>query len=193
MSGADIGRLGDFGGDGEGESEGSAALAALRKPVVAMIRGWCLGGGLAMALAADLRVAAHDARFGIPAARLGVGYPYELLRRLVAVAGPGAAAELLLTGEPIDAARALQVGLLNRVVTADRLQAAVTELASTVAGGAPLTLLAAKAGIRTLLGDGGAEEVAEARGLIAACLASEDFAEGRRAFREKRPPRFTGR
>jgi enoyl-CoA hydratase len=193
MSGADIGRLGDFGNAGDGEPNGFAALAALRKPVVAMIRGWCLGGGLAMALAADLRLAADDARFGIPAARLGVGYPYELLRRLVAVAGPGAAAELLLTGEPMDAAQALRVGLLNRVVTADRLQAAVTELASTIAGGAPLTLLAAKAGISSLVGEGGAEATEEARRLVAACLASEDFVEGRRAFREKRPPRFSGR
>ena len=191
MSGADIGQLGGFGGDGaeHAPADVAAGLRRISKPVIAMIHGWCLGGGLLMALAADIRIAAEDAEFGIPAARLGIGYPLEAVRTLVGTVGPANAARLLLTADRVSAIEAQHMGLVNHVVESEDLERRTTEMAAVIAANAPLSVRAAKASIRAV--SGGIDE-REALRLIEACIASEDFAEGRRAFGEKRTPRFSG-
>ena len=164
----------------------------LHKPAIAMIHGWCLGGGLLYALAADLRIAAEDASFGVPVTRLGVGYPYESVRALVAAVGPGAASEILLTGARFGAADALRMGLVQRVVPKAELEGHVRALAAQIASGAPMSLRAARASIRRVAGDPGAPDEATCRRWIAECWASQDRAEGQRAFLEKRTPVFRG-
>jgi enoyl-CoA hydratase len=184
-SGADIGDLGRAAGTSPG-----GPLVAADKPIVAMIHGACMGGGLLVALGADIRVCADDARFGIPAVRLGVAYPFDGVRQLVAAVGPSAAGEILLTGSTFGAGDALRWGLVSRVVPADWLGAAVADMASTIASGAPLSVRAATESIRAATSGSGADAADTA---IRACWGSEDFAEGRRAFAEKRPPVFRGR
>jgi len=185
MSGADIAEQDDPAAS-RAIAAFHAALRAASRPVIAMIHGFCLGGGLATALEADLRIAADDSVLGIPAARLGVGYPHESVRRLVDVAGPAVAADVLYTARQVRAQEALRLGLVQEVLPRERLEARVTRLAATIAANAPLTIRAAKAAIR---GDD-PDEVAR---LVALCRYSEDLAEGTRAFFERRPPRFRGR
>ena len=161
------------------------------KPVIAQIQGHCVGGGLAIALACDLRYADETGRFAIPAARLGLGYGAEGTRRLVATVGPAAAREILFSARRYDAPRALALGLLNGVQPAAALAGFVRDLAGELAANAPLTIAAAKAVIAALA-DGEAD-LAAAEAAVARCMTSADYAEGRRAFMEKRAPRFTGR
>jgi enoyl-CoA hydratase len=192
--GAESGSSGPGGGSGSnGRTGGATGGIGARKPVVAMIHGYCIGGGLLVALGADIRLAAADARFAIPAVRLGVGYPYPGVRQLVAAVGPAAASELLLTGERFDAADALRWGLVSRVFPASDLEDAVRRTALAIAQGAPLSVAAAKAAISAVTAGSPTDAVAAAEQAIAACWASEDMAEGRLAFAEKRPARFRGR
>ncbi len=158
---------------------------------VAMIRGFCLGGGFGLALACDLRIAGADAAFGIPAGRLGVGYPPGAMRMVVAAVGAMAAKDLFYTARRIDAAQALRLGVVGEVVAANALEARVGALAATIAANAPLTLRAAKAAIDTA--SGVMDRAAEAHALAQACFDSEDYSEGRAAFLEKRAPVFRGR
>ena len=194
MSGADIAeqdaRPDEF---ADGVQRTLDALAATSKPVVAMIRGFCLGGGLAMALEADLRIAADDGVFGIPAARLGIGYRFDGVARLVGLVGPAVAADILFTGRRIRAEEALAVGLVQRVHPAAELEDRVRELVATIAANAPLTIRAAKAAIRAAQADPADRDLAELDRLVQACRTSDDYAEGKRAFFEKRAPRFQGR
>lgn len=169
------------------------AVAACPKPVVAMIRGFCLGGGLGLALACDLRVAAEGTQFGIPAGRLGVGYPPRAYAAAVAAVGPMRAKELFFTARRLDTTEAERVGLLTRVVAGDRLEDEVAELCASIAANAPLTLRAAKAGIDAAAGRPGAASQAQLEALAEACFDSEDYREGRTAFLEKRQPVFQGR
>jgi enoyl-CoA hydratase/carnithine racemase len=192
-SGADIGDLGRVSGNASSTSSGTAPggpLVAADKPIVAMIHGVCIGGGLLVALAADVRVCADDARFAIPAIRLGVAYPYDGVQQLVAAVGPTAAGDILLTGSTFGAEEALRWGLVSRVVPAIGLEGAVAEMTSAMASGAPLSVRAAKRSIKAAT-SGEPADAADAA--IRACWASEDFAEGRRAFAEKRAPVFRGR
>jgi enoyl-CoA hydratase/carnithine racemase len=192
VSGADISGFGSRSGVSPRPEEFLGAIGGLGKPVIAVLRGWCLGGGVLLALSADIRIAGNDLRMGIPAARLGVAYPKVGIARVVAVAGPAVAAEMLMTGDPYDAAEALRAGLVNRVVPAEEVFTEAQGLAERMAEKAPLTLTASKRTIAAVL-DPGDPTAAAADEAIAACFRSEDFQEGQRAFAEKRRPDFQGR
>jgi len=161
--------------------------------VIAMINGLCFGGGVAVALACDLRFAADHARFAVPATRLGLSYPMEAIERLVQVVGPGGAADILLSARALDAAEALHLGLVNRVVPAAELESTTRAYALSMAEGAPLTLAAHKRAIRESLRPPGERDVAALREAMRRCFDSADYQEGIAAFLEKRPPRFSGR
>jgi len=169
------------------------ALERFSKPSIAMIRGFCIGGGLAVALSCDLRIAADDGRFGIPAARLGLGYGFEGIRKLVGVVGPAYAREILFTARQFDAEEALRMGLVNTVVGSADLESSARAYAEQIANNAPLTVRASKLAIREAMKDAEKRNHAALEAAIAACFESDDFKEGRRAFLEKRRPRFEGK
>ena len=171
----------------------AARVEALGKPIIAMIHGYCIGGGLMTALRADVRIASEDAQFGIPAARLGLGYGHGGVAALVDLVGPAAANEILFSARRFSADEALRMGLVNRVVTRSALEPAVVDLARSIADNAPLTVRAAKFAIRQCVKDRAARDLDEAARLVEACFRSEDYVEGRRAFMEKRRPVFRGR
>jgi enoyl-CoA hydratase len=158
-----------------------------------MIRGFCLGGGLAVALSCDLRICADDARFGIPAARLGLGYGFDGVRRLVDIVGPACTNEILFTARQFDAQEALRMGLVNRVVGVAELEDTARNYARMIGENAPLTVRASKMAVREALKDPARRKLEELEAAVAACFESADYAEGRRAFMEKRKPNFRGR
>jgi enoyl-CoA hydratase/carnithine racemase len=161
-------------------------------PVVANIHGVCMGGGLGLVTACDLRYATYDARFRMPAARLGLGYGHTGIERMVHVLGAARVADLFFTARAFDGNEALRIGLVQDVLGPSELDAKVAEVAQMIASNAPLTVRLAKASINLALGQPAASAVAEIEKGRAVCLASSDYAEGRRAFAEKRAPVFTG-
>jgi enoyl-CoA hydratase len=170
-----------------------ARLEATPKPTIAMIRGYCIGGGVGTALACDLRIAAAGARFGIPAARLGLGYGYDGIRRLIDLVGPACAREIFYTARQFSAEEALRMGLVNQVVPEDRLENYVNEYCEMIAANAPLTLRAVKLIVREALRDADERDLALCQRVVDDCFQSRDYAEGRTAFMEKRKPVFQGR
>ena len=200
VSGADISRFAETRSNAElvraAEARSEAANLALRecpKPTIAMIRGYCMGGGLGVALACDLRIAAEGSRFGVPAAKLGVGYRYSGLQRLSDIVGPSFTAEIFYTGRQFSAEEALQMGLINRLVPGAELEQYVMNYASTMANNAPLTLRAVKRCLIEARKDPEERDLELCQSMVEACFASTDFVEGRTAFMEKRKPAFTGR
>ncbi|WP_230532464.1 enoyl-CoA hydratase [Microvirga roseola] len=197
-SGADIAEFETVRANAEGgrlyEAANEAAFFAVAhcsKPVIAMIRGFCLGGGFGLALSCDLRIASENATFGIPAARLGIGYPPGAMKLVTAAVGAPAAKDLFYTARRIGAQEAQQIGVLQRVVSDGELEDTVLSLAQAIAGNAPLTIRAAKAAIDESTGIGKPE--VDPGALADLCFDSADAVEGRRAFLEKRSPVFTGR
>jgi enoyl-CoA hydratase/carnithine racemase len=177
----------------EQTSRGREKLASFPKPTIARIRGYCLGGGLAIAMQTDIRIASSESQFGIPAAKLGIAYGFEGLRRLVQLVGPAQARMILYTGERIGADEALRIGLVNRVVPAEELESHVAGVAQTIANNAPLSVAASKIAIDQVLLDPDARNLDALSRASAACFNSEDYREGRAAFLEKRKPLFKGR
>ena len=169
-----------------------AALYHFPKPTIAQIQGYCVGGGMGLAVGCDLRICSDDSRLGITAARLGLGYNQEGVRKLVELAGPSVAARVLYSAELFPAQQAHAMGLVTDVVPRDLLEDTVLSLATRIAGNAPLTIKATKAAIRAIGGAKGAPSADEVTRHVSACFVSEDYSEGRRAFAEKRKPVFKG-
>jgi len=168
------------------------ALYEFPKPTIAMIRGYCIGGGLGLAVCCDLRIASDNSRFAIPAAKLGLGYGFPGIKRLSDLVGPSFTKEIFYTARQFDAAEALAMGLVNRVLPADGIEAYVKDYAETIAGNAPLTVNAVKFIANETVREESKRDAARCAALVKQCFASKDFTEGRRAFMEKRKPAFTG-
>ncbi len=199
VSGADISQFGATRSNADAQREydkltsaGRRKLAGFEKPVIARIQGFCLGGGLGIAMQADLRIAGQSAQFGIPAAKLGIAYGFDMVRRLVSLVGEAHARQLLFTGDRIDATEAARIGLVNQVVPDAELDATVDRLATTMAGNAPLSLRGMKFILGQVVQDAGARDMAAVDRAVATCFDSADYTEGRTAFMEKRAPRFVG-
>jgi enoyl-CoA hydratase len=161
------------------------------KPTIAMVYGYCVGGGCEIAIAMDMRFVAEGATFGIPAARLGISITYEDIKRLVDLVGPANASEILYTGRRVSAVRALQMGMINQVVPADELEQLVSEIAEEIASAAPTSVHWSKQGIKHVLRDPSLATAPDRESQAAQAFGTDDFIEGVRAFMEKRPPRFT--
>ena len=173
--------------------QANQSLEEAGKPTIAMVNGYCIGGGLAIAASCDLRLAAEGSTFGIPAAKLGLGYDFGGVRKLVHLVGPSFTKEIFYTARTFNTDEALAMGLINRVQPRERLEAYVRDYAQVISGNAPLTIRAVKTSVREALKDPEQRDMTTVREQIAACLASSDYQEGRRAFMEKRPPKFQGR
>ena len=173
-------------------SQARAAMLAFEKPLIAAIQGYCIGGGMSLALAADMRFATTESQFGIPAARLGLAYGFETTRRLTDLVGPAQAKQILFTGSRMSAAEARRIGLVNDVFTAEEFELEVHKIAATICENAPLTVATSKFSV-----DKATEQYSEAdldklAEMVRVCFDSEDYREGRTAFIEKRSPRFSG-
>jgi len=199
VSGADISQFEDMRAAKEAvkkyEAMAEAALQGIyefEKPTVACIQGYCIGGGVNVAICCDIRIASSNSTFAIPAAKLGLGYRYSAMKNLTDLVGPGHAKDIFFTARRLDAAEALRIGLINRVADSDKLDALLAEYTTAICQNAPLTIKAGKRIIRDVLKTEDAE-MDLARKMILDCFESDDYAEGRRAFMEKRKPVFKGK
>jgi enoyl-CoA hydratase len=174
-------------------AQAQGMLYRLDKPLIAMIQGYCIGGGLAVALNADIRFATGDSKFGIPAAKLGLGYGYGGVKMLMDLVGPSHTKDILFSARFLTAEEALRIGLINRIVPPDELETAVREYTGLIADNAPLTIRAAKASVREALKNPEKRDLEKVAELVNACFDSQDYAEGRKAFMEKRKPVFKGK
>jgi enoyl-CoA hydratase/carnithine racemase len=199
VSGADISQFEDMRAAKEAvkryEAMAEAALQGIYefgKPTIARIQGYCIGGGMNVAICCDIRLAAENSVFSIPASRLGLGYRYSAMKNLTDLVGPGFAKDIFFTARRLDTAEALRIGLINRVAPVEGLDALLAEYTTAITTGAPLTIKAGKRIIRDVLKADDAD-MDLARKLILECFESEDYAEGRKAFMEKRKPVFKGK
>ena len=200
VSGADITQFEDMRAAREAvtryEAMAEEALMGIynfSKPTLAAIRGFCIGGGVNVAISCDIRIASIDSVFSIPAARLGLGYRYSAMKNLVDLIGPGAAKDLFFTARKIDAKEAKELGLISRVCEPDQLPALLAEYTSALAANAPITVRAGKTITAQILKPSPELDYALCQKLIRDCFDSEDYAEGRKAFMEKRKPVFKGK
>jgi len=199
VSGADISQFKEKRSDADAAAEydriSSGArqkLGLFQKPLIAMIRGYALGGGLGVAMSADFRIATEDSQFGIPAARLGIAYTFENIKRLVDLVGPSRAKEILITARRLTATEAYQIGLINKVVPVGKLEEAIAEYTDAITVNAPLSMKASKLIIAEILKDKDDRDYDLVESLKSECFDSNDYKEGREAFMEKRKPVFTG-
>ena len=199
VSGADISEFEKHRSTADAEEEynqiSSSAQRILKsfdKPLIAMIQGFCIGGGLAVALTADIRIASEDSQFAIPAARLGLGYGFDGLKVLSDLVGPSSAKDILFSARRLDATEAIRIGLVNQVVPSESLEDAVRTYVEKLSANAPLTIRAAKAAVNEGLKDPASRDLEKLESNIRTIFDSEDYKEGRRAFMEKREPVFRG-
>lgn len=198
-AGADISQFKDKRSSEDAVAEYNAAvqtasdtLAAYKLPTIAKIRGYCVGGGVGIAICCDLRIASDDSRFAVPAAKLGLGYRIDGLQRLVDVVGPAMSKEIFFTARQFDATEAAAMGLVNRVLPVDELDAYVDDYATRISENAPLTIHAAKVVVGEALKSRENRDLKLAGQVVDDCFDSNDYAEGRQAFMEKRKPNFQG-
>ena len=200
VSGADISKFADERASLEATRTYDARTAAafssvyeFPKPTIAMIRGYCIGGGLGVATCCDLRICSDNSVFAVPAAKLGLGYAYAGLKRLTDIVGHSYAKEIFYTARQFDAQEAYAMGLVNRVVAAAELESYVKSITDMICANAPLTIKAVKFTVGEILKDESKRDIARADAMVAQCFASSDYVEGRTAFMEKRKPVFTGK
>ena len=199
ISGADISRFGDERSTEAAIAKYNATVAEANnafyefpKPTIAMIQGYCIGGGLGLAVCCDLRICSDNSKFGIPAAKLGLGYGYPGIKRLTDVVGPSFAKEIFYTARHFDAEEARLMGLVNRVVPVAELETYVKTYAETISVNAPLTINAVKYIVGQAMKDESKRDLDRAAAMVKQCFDSKDYIEGRTAFMEKRKPVFTG-
>ncbi len=200
VSGADISKFGDERAQQDAVQRYDTAtesfytgLLTAPKPTIAMIQGYCIGGGANLAVCCDLRICSENAKFAIPAAKLGLGYGYTRVRRLLDVVSPAFAKEIFFTARQFTAEEARIMGLVNRVVPQGELEPYVTDYARQIAENAPLTVTAIKQIVGEAVKDPSERDLALCDRLVRECFESQDYVEGRRAFAEKRKPVFQGR
>jgi enoyl-CoA hydratase/carnithine racemase len=199
VSGADISKFAKERSTKEGIDRYNVAVDAANtavfefpKPTIAMIRGYCIGGGVGLALCCDMRICSDNSKFGVPAAKLGLGYGYKGIKKLVDVVGPSYAKEIFFTARQFTAAEAHGMGLVNRVVPEAELESYVKNYAETISNNAPLTVDSVKYIVSQVLADESKRDLQKCADLVSGCFASRDYTEGRTAFMEKRKPQFTG-
>ncbi len=168
------------------------SLVNCPKPTIAMVRGYCIGGGTGIAVACDIRIASEDAKFGVPAAKLGLGYRFVGIKRLCDIVGPQFAAEIFYTSRQFTAPEALAMNLINRMLPAAELEKYVRDYANTIVNNAPLTIAAVKRALLEYVKDPAERDLDGAQTMVDACFASQDYIEGQTAFMEKRKPVFKG-
>lgn len=200
VAGADISKFGDERSSEEAVKKYNEAVEAayasvheFPKPTIAQIRGFCVGGGMGLASCCDLRICSEDARFAVPAAKLGLGYGYPGVKRLMDIVGPSFTKEIFFTARLFDAMEAVEMGLVNRMVGNHELESYVKDYAATIAGNAPLTVDSIKFIVGEAVKDELKRDMKRCEDLVEACFKSADYEEGRTAFMEKRKPVFKGR